>query len=131
MANVFVPSLAVSCTACACAGYSVAQHNVTRVCDSYVPASCGEQCLLTTVERILAEQANAAGSAQARKQLVATVVPAVVVSGGRFGLATAFVLSLCIARCNWAQGRGGGRVMRTGHAKMGTHTSGGAIHGIS
>jgi hypothetical protein len=71
---------------CACAGYSVAQYNVTRVCDSYVPVSCSEQCLLATVEGILAAQANAAGSAQARKQLVATVVPAVVVSGGKFGV---------------------------------------------
>lgn len=80
---------AASCTLCPCAGYSVAQYNVTRVCDSFVPASCSEQCLLTTVEGILAAHANAAGRAQARKQLVATVVPAVVVSGGRFGLAIA------------------------------------------
>jgi hypothetical protein len=65
----------------------VAQFNSSRVCDSYVPASCSEQCLLTTVEGILAAQANAAGSAQARQQLVTTVVPAVVVSGGRCGLA--------------------------------------------
>jgi hypothetical protein len=63
-----------------CAGYSLVQRNVTRLCDSYVPAGCNEQCVLQTVEDILAAEAAGSGSNQ---QLVSTVVPAVVVSTGR------------------------------------------------
>jgi hypothetical protein len=61
------------------AGYRLEQRNVTRLCDSYVPAGCNEQCLLQAVEDMLAGEAARNGSNQ---QLVSTVVPAVVVSTG-------------------------------------------------
>lgn len=64
-----------------CAGYSVLQRNVTRVCDRYVPASCNEQCLQQTVDSILAAQAAAADSGT-QQGLVGIVVPAVLIPVG-------------------------------------------------
>lgn len=64
-----------------CAGYSVLQRNVTRVCERYLPASCSEQCLQQTVDSILAAQAAAADSGT-QQSLVGIVVPAVLIPVG-------------------------------------------------
>lgn len=64
------------------AGYSVVQRNVTRICESYVPASCNEQCLQQTVDSILAAQAGSAAAGRSSGSVLAIVVPAVVVPAG-------------------------------------------------
>jgi hypothetical protein len=86
------------CRLCRLAGYSVVQRNVTRLCNSYVPANCNEQCLLQAVDSILAAQAAAADSASKRKHLVATVVPAVVVPVGGCNRRLKSVVA-CVSGC--------------------------------
>jgi hypothetical protein len=55
------------------------QRNVTRLCSSYVPATCNEVCLQQTVDAILNGKAsNSSHSAS----LAAIVAPVVVGSGG-------------------------------------------------
>lgn len=88
--NLMCPSCHKSPLQCLCccppmiclrAGNNVVQTNVSRLCQSYVPATCNEQCLAATVDAILA--ARTAGSSSSRtQQLVSTVVPAVVVPVG-------------------------------------------------
>lgn len=78
----------------ASAGSNVVQVNVTRVCDNYVPASCKGQCTLQAVDDILAAQASGDGSKQ--RQVLAILVPALVVPiGALAALGRALLVQLC------------------------------------
>jgi hypothetical protein len=49
----------------------------------YVDASCKEQCLLQTVDDILA--ARASGDVAKQRQMLTVLVPAIVVPAGAYG----------------------------------------------
>lgn len=75
------------------AGYSVVLVNTTRLCETYVPAGCNEQCIVATVDAMLAARAGPTSRSQSQ-QLVATVVPAVVVPVGRWQCVRSVVLAV-------------------------------------